>query len=115
MLSKPGRKKFVQESPYNVGVDCAILMNPETWVASGHVGGFSDPLMDCKECRARFRADKLIDDYFAEKHLDESSDGWTNEKSVPGSQKNSSSICSNSRVRKVKFPGVISLRNDFPI
>ena len=73
-------KKFVQESPYNVGVDCAILMNPETWVASGHVGGFSDPLMDCKECRARFRADKLIDDYFAEKHVDESSDGWSNEK-----------------------------------
>ena len=53
-------RKFVQESPYNVGMDAAILMNPETWVASGHVGGFSDPLMDCKGCRTRFRADKLI-------------------------------------------------------
>ena len=56
-------KKFVQENPYNVGVDCAILMNPQTWVASGHLGGFSDPLMDCKECHERFRADKLIEDY----------------------------------------------------
>ena len=55
-------KKFVQESPYNVGLDCAILMNPMTWVASGHVGGFSDPLMDCKDCKARYRADKLIED-----------------------------------------------------
>ncbi|MBP3368843.1 MAG: glycine--tRNA ligase, partial [Clostridia bacterium] len=56
-------KKFVQESRYNVGLDSAIIMNPETWVASGHVGGFSDPLMDCKQCRARHRADKLIEDY----------------------------------------------------
>ncbi|MEA5051649.1 MAG: glycine--tRNA ligase [Oscillospiraceae bacterium] len=55
------RKKFVQESPYNVGLDAAILMNPETWVASGHVGGFSDPLMDCKQCRTRHRADQLIE------------------------------------------------------
>ena len=51
------------ENPYNVGVDCAILMNPQTWVASGHLGGFADPLMDCKECHERFRADKLIEDY----------------------------------------------------
>ena len=50
-------KKFVQENPYNVGLDCAILMNPQTWVASGHLGGFSDPLMDCRECHERFRAD----------------------------------------------------------
>ena len=57
-------KKFVQESPYNVGLDAAILMNPKTWVASGHVGGFNDPLMDCKSCKTRFRADKLIEDYF---------------------------------------------------
>ena len=57
-------KKFVQESPYNVGLNAAILMNPQTWVASGHVGGFSDPLLDCKECKSRFRADKLIEDYF---------------------------------------------------
>ena len=56
-------QKFIMENPYNVGVDCAILMNPQTWVASGHLGGFSDPLMDCKECHERFRADKLIEDY----------------------------------------------------
>ena len=55
-------KKFVQESPHNVGLDSAILMNPQTWVASGHVGGFSDPLMDCKACKTRHRADKLIED-----------------------------------------------------
>ena len=72
-------RKFVQESPYNVGMDAAILMNPETWVASGHVGGFSDPLMDCKNCRARFRADKLIEDYALENNLsDVHPDGWTN-------------------------------------
>ena len=59
-------KKFVQENPYNVGLDAAILMNPQTWVASGHLGGFSDPLMDCKECKERFRADKLIEDWCAE-------------------------------------------------
>ena len=56
-------QKFVQENPYNVGVDCAILMNPQTWVASGHLGSFSDPLLDCKSCKERFRADKLIEDY----------------------------------------------------
>ncbi len=59
-------KKFITENKFNVGVDCAILMNPQTWVASGHLGGFSDPLMDCKECHERFRADKLIEDYCAE-------------------------------------------------
>ena len=58
-------KKFVQESPYNVGLDSAILMNSETWVASGHLGGFSDPLMDCRQCKTRHRADKLIEDYAA--------------------------------------------------
>ena len=58
--------KFVQSNPYNVGLDAAILMNPQTWVASGHLGGFSDPLMDCRECHERFRADKLIEDYCAE-------------------------------------------------
>ena len=74
-------KKFVQENPYNVGVDCAILMNPQTWVASGHLGGFSDPLMDCKECHERFRADKLIEDYCEEKGitLEGSVDGWSQE------------------------------------
>ena len=59
-------KKFVQENPYNVGLDAAILMNPQTWVASGHLAGFSDPLMDCKECKERFRADKVIEDWCAE-------------------------------------------------
>ncbi len=59
-------RKFVQENPYNVGLDSAILMNPQTWVASGHLGGFSDPLMDCRECHERFRADKLIEDYCEE-------------------------------------------------
>ena len=56
-------KKFVQENKYNVGIDCAILMNRQVWVASGHVGNFNDPLMDCKACKARFRADKLIEDW----------------------------------------------------
>ncbi len=60
-------KRFVYESPYNVGIDSSILMNKEVWVASGHIGGFSDPLMDCRECKSRFRADKLIEDYFLSK------------------------------------------------
>ena len=59
-------KKFVQENPYNVGLDAAILMNPQTWVASGHLAGFSDPLMDCRECHERFRADKVIEDWCGE-------------------------------------------------
>ena len=78
-VKKAWMKKFVQESKYNVGIDCAILMNPETWVASGHVGGFSDPLMDCKECKSRYRADKLIEDYAAEQNEDICCDGWSNE------------------------------------
>ena len=65
-VKKAWWKKFVQENRYNVGLDAAILMNPQTWVASGHVGGFSDPLMDCKECKERFRADKVIEDWCAE-------------------------------------------------
>ena len=73
-------KKFVQENPYNVGLDPAILMNPQTWVASGHVGGFSDPLMDCKECKARYRADKLIEDYLFEKGEAAVVDGWDDAK-----------------------------------
>ena len=67
-------KKFVQESPTNVGLDAAILMNPEVWVASGHVGGFSDPLMDCRDCKTRHRADKLIEDFTGEP-----ADGWSNQ------------------------------------
>ncbi|MBR6510462.1 MAG: glycine--tRNA ligase [Clostridia bacterium] len=70
-IKKAWWKKFVQECPYNVGLDSAILMNPETWVASGHLGGFSDPLMDCKSCKTRHRADKLIEDYVAENNLDD--------------------------------------------
>ena len=73
-VKKAWWKKFVQESKYNVGLDAAILMNPTTWVASGHVGGFSDPLMDCKECKTRHRADKLIEDFDGTV-----ADGWTNE------------------------------------
>ena len=67
-------KKFVQESPYNVGIDAALLMNPQVWVASGHVGGFSDPLMDCKDCKTRHRADDLI-----EEQTGVEPNGWTNE------------------------------------
>ena len=80
-VKKAWWRKFVQESPYNVGMDTAILMNPQTWVASGHVSGFNDPLMDCRECQSRFRADKLIEDYFRELG-DESQavDGWDNAK-----------------------------------
>ena len=79
-VKKAWWKKFVQESPYNVGVDCAILMNKEVWVASGHIGGFSDPLMDCKECRARHRADKLVEDHMTANGAEvATADGWTNE------------------------------------
>ena len=73
-VKKAWLKKFVQENKYNVGLDCAILMNPQVWVASGHVGGFSDPLMDCRDCKSRHRADKLIEDYTGQ-----SADGWSNE------------------------------------
>ena len=80
-VKKAWWQKFIQESPYNVGVDCAILMNPQTWVASGHLGGFSDPLMDCKECHERFRADKLIEDFCEENGIaiEGSVDGWSQE------------------------------------
>ena len=74
-------RKFVRENPYNVGIDSAILMNPQTWVASGHLGSFSDPLMDCKECHERFRADKLIEDYMEENGItpEGSVDAWSQE------------------------------------
>ena len=68
------RKKFIQENKLNVGLDSAILMNPQTWVASGHIGGFSDPLMDCKECKTRHRADNLIEDFDGTNVA-----GWTNQ------------------------------------
>lgn len=80
-IKKAWWKKFIQESTYNVGIDSAILMNPMVWVASGHVGGFSDPLIDCKDCKVRFRADKLIEDYLKAKSIEGVVvDGWTNEK-----------------------------------
>ncbi len=75
-------KKFVQENKYNVGLDAAILMNPQTWVASGHVGGFSDPLIDCKECKTRHRADKLIEEWMHEHNCEEVVDGWTDDKMI---------------------------------
>ncbi len=68
-VKKAWWQKFVQENPYNVGVDCSILMNSQTWVASGHLGSFSDPLMDCRSCHERFRADKLIEDYCREQNI----------------------------------------------
>ena len=76
-VKKAWWKKFVQESRYNVGLDSAIIMNPEAWVASGHVGGFSDPLMDCKGCKARHRADKLIEDYAFENGLSDNPASWS--------------------------------------
>ena len=76
-VKKAWWKKFVQENKYNVGLDSAIIMNPQTWVASGHLGGFSDPLMDCKVCRSRHRADKLIEEYAFENKLDVNPAGWS--------------------------------------
>ena len=79
-VKKAWWKRFVQESRYNVGLDSAIIMNPEAWVASGHVGGFSDPLMDCKQCKARHRADKLIEEYAFANGTDDNPAGWSFEK-----------------------------------
>ena len=76
------RKKFIQENKYNVGLDAAIFMNPETWVATGHVAGFSDPLIDCKECKTRHRADKLVEEWAHENGKDIVADGWTDEQMV---------------------------------
>ena len=73
-IKKAWRKKFIQENKYNVGLDSAILMNPQTWVASGHLGGFSDPLMDCCACKTRHRADDLIEVFDGTNVA-----GWTNE------------------------------------
>ena len=78
-VKKAWWKKFVTECPYNVGLDSAIIMNPQTWVASGHLGGFSDPLMDCRACKSRHRADKLIEDYAFQNKLDVNPAGWTDE------------------------------------
>ena len=79
-VKKAWWQKFVQENPYNVGVDCAILMNPTVWKASGHLGGFSDPLMDCRGCKSRHRADDLVEKYIADKGLGVNIAGWDNDK-----------------------------------
>ena len=76
------RKKFIQENKYNVGLDASILMNPETWVATGHVAGFSDPLIDCKDCKTRHRADKLVEEWSHSQGKDIVADGWTDEQLV---------------------------------
>ena len=76
-IKKAWWKKFIQESPYNVGLDAAILMNPKTWIASGHVGNFNDPMIDCKKCKARHRADKLIEDALDAKGIEMVVDGLT--------------------------------------
>ena len=78
-IKKAWWKKFITESEYNVGLDCAILMNPKVWEASGHIGGFSDPLMDCKACKSRHRADDLIENWNAKKGITLNIAGWTNE------------------------------------
>ena len=103
-VKKAWWKKFVQQSKYNVGLDSAILMNPEVWVASGHVGSFSDPLIDCKECKSRFRADKLIEDFYFENNLgDINVDGWENEK-VEELMKEKNICCPN--CKKQSFTGI---------
>lgn len=81
-------KKFIQENKHNVGLDTAIFMNPETWIATGHVGGFSDPLIDCKECKTRHRADKLIEEWMHEHNCEEIVDGWEDEKMIDYMKKN---------------------------
>jgi glycyl-tRNA synthetase len=79
-VKKAWWQKFIQECPHNVGLDSAILMNPQTWVASGHVGNFNDPLMDCRACKARFRADKLIEENMLSRGVEPHVDGWSNDK-----------------------------------
>ena len=103
-VKKAWWQKFVQQSKYNIGLDSAILMNPEVWVASGHVGSFSDPLIDCKECKSRFRADKLIEDFYFENNLgDINVDGWENEK-VEELMKEKNICCPN--CKKQNFTGI---------
>lgn len=103
-VKKAWWQKFVQQSKYNVGLDSAILMNPEVWIASGHVGSFSDPLIDCKECKSRFRADKLIEDFYFENNLgDINVDGWENEK-VEELMKEKNICCPN--CKKQNFTGI---------
>ncbi len=81
-VKKAWMKKIINENKMNVGLDCAILMNPQTWVTTGHVGGFSDPLIDCKECKTRHRADKLIEEWAERNGTPVIADGWTDEETV---------------------------------
>ena len=81
-VKKAWMKKMVQENKYNVGLDSAILMNPQVWVTTGHVAGFTDPLIDCKECKTRHRADKLIEEWAAKNGQDVIADGWSDEETV---------------------------------
>ena len=81
-IKKAWMKKMVQENKYNVGLDSAILMNPQVWVTTGHVASFSDPLIDCKECKTRHRADKLIEEWAAKNGKDVIADGWSDEETV---------------------------------
>lgn len=87
-VKKAWMKKFVQENKYNVAIDAAILMNPQVWVTTGHVGGFTDPLIDCKECKTRHRADKLIEEWAAKNGKDVVADGWSNEQTLAYIQEN---------------------------
>ena len=81
-IKKAWMKKMVQENEYNVGLDSAILMNPNVWVTTGHVAGFTDPLIDCKECKTRHRADKLIENWAVQNGQDVIADGWSDEETV---------------------------------
>lgn len=87
-VKKAWMKKFVQENKYNVAIDAAILMNPQVWVTTGHVGGFTDPLIDCKECKTRHRADKLIEEWATKNGKDVVADGWSNEETLTYMQEN---------------------------
>ena len=102
-VKKIWMKKFVQENKHNVGLDCAILMNPKTWEASGHLSGFSDPLIDCKECKTRHRADKLIEEWMRKHNCEEIVDGWSDEKMIEY-MKNNHISCPN--CGKENFTGI---------
>lgn len=103
-IKKAWWKKFITESEYNVGLDCAILMNPKVWEASGHIGGFSDPLMDCKACKSRHRADDLIENWNAKKGITLNIAGWTNEQMEEYIRENKipCPICGNSNFTGVR-------------
>ncbi len=104
-VKKAWWNKFIQSSPYNVGVDCAIIMNPEVWVATGHVSNFDDPLMDCRACKTRYRADKLIEDYMTEQGIAPETpiDGWSNEE-MESYVRDSGIVCPN--CGKKDFTGI---------